>query len=271
MEEIREGLSGNLCRCTGYSQIFEAVVGGGAPQGDCMRSNPSDYEMVAPGSLQAIVSLLAEEPGKWLPIAGGTDLMVQYAAGKLTPRKLVSIWNLPELRRIEVTPNEIRIGAGCTYTDVRRHEVVAREFPLLAECRSMDRRNREPESRNNRRQYRERIAGSGFLARTARVRSGIGLSVSSRRTTASLCFLSHWLQKDFAGAGRTHSDSVPAAAILAIFQPRAQSRSAQCAGNFESVHRGVLAGWRMAWWRIFALRSAVLRPCQFVLQRRSRS
>jgi carbon-monoxide dehydrogenase small subunit len=26
MEEIREGLSGNLCRCTGYSQILEAVM-----------------------------------------------------------------------------------------------------------------------------------------------------------------------------------------------------------------------------------------------------
>jgi len=97
-----------------------------------MRSNPSDYEMIAPGSLHAIVSLLAKEPGEWLPLAGGTDLMVQYAAGKLPPRKLISIWNLPELRRIEVTPNVLQIGAGCTYTDVRSHEVVAREFPLLA-------------------------------------------------------------------------------------------------------------------------------------------
>jgi carbon-monoxide dehydrogenase small subunit len=26
LEEIREGLSGNLCRCTGYVQIFEAVA-----------------------------------------------------------------------------------------------------------------------------------------------------------------------------------------------------------------------------------------------------
>ena len=26
MEEIREALSGNLCRCTGYTQIFEAVA-----------------------------------------------------------------------------------------------------------------------------------------------------------------------------------------------------------------------------------------------------
>ncbi|MGA8151956.1 MAG: 2-oxo-4-hydroxy-4-carboxy-5-ureidoimidazoline decarboxylase [Terriglobales bacterium] len=97
-----------------------------------MRANPSDYEMIAPGSLPAIMSLLAQEPGAWVPIAGGTDVMVLYAAGKLSARKLVSIWNLPELRRIEVTASEIRIGAGCTYTDLRTHEVVAREFPLLS-------------------------------------------------------------------------------------------------------------------------------------------
>jgi CO/xanthine dehydrogenase FAD-binding subunit len=97
-----------------------------------MRSNPSDYEMVAPGSLNSIVSLLAREPGVWLPIAGGTDVMVQYSAGKLPARKLVSIWNLPELRRIEVTASEVRIGAGCTYTDIRKHDICGREFPLLA-------------------------------------------------------------------------------------------------------------------------------------------
>ena len=76
------------------------------------------------------------EPGAWLPIAGGTDLMVQYAARKLPARKLVSIWNLPELRRIEVSPEEICIGAGCTYTDLREHDVVGREFSLLPRAAS---------------------------------------------------------------------------------------------------------------------------------------
>jgi len=96
-----------------------------------MRSDPKDYELVAPGSLQAAVGLLARSPGEWLPIAGGTDIMVQYAAGKLASRKLLSIWNLAELRNIEVLANEIRVGAGCTYTNIREHEVIGREFPML--------------------------------------------------------------------------------------------------------------------------------------------
>lgn len=31
-EEIREGLSGNLCRCTGYIKIFESVAGACRPE-----------------------------------------------------------------------------------------------------------------------------------------------------------------------------------------------------------------------------------------------
>jgi OHCU decarboxylase len=96
-----------------------------------MRSHPADYELVAPNNLPSVLSLLAHEPGTWLPIAGGTDLMVQYAAGHLAARKLVSIWNLPELRRIEILPEEIRVGAGSTYTDLIQNTVVNREFPLL--------------------------------------------------------------------------------------------------------------------------------------------
>jgi len=96
-----------------------------------MRSHPADYELLTPNNLPSVLSLLAQEPGAWLPIAGGTDLMVQYAAGHLAARKLVSIWNLPELRRIEILPGEIRVGAACTYTDLIENDVVNLEFPLL--------------------------------------------------------------------------------------------------------------------------------------------
>jgi OHCU decarboxylase len=101
-----------------------------------MRAHPAEYDLVAPGSLPAVLSLMAAEPGAWLPIAGGTDVMVLYSAGKLAARKLVSIWNLPELRQIDVLPGEIRIGSGCTYTDLREHGVVNREFSLLSSAAS---------------------------------------------------------------------------------------------------------------------------------------
>ncbi|HYL85549.1 MAG TPA: FAD binding domain-containing protein [Candidatus Angelobacter sp.] len=101
-----------------------------------MRAHPAEYELLAPGNLPAVLSLLAREPGVWLPIAGGTDVMVQYAAGKLPSRKLVSITDLPELRRIAVLPDEIQIGAGCTYTELRAHAVVSSEFSLLSSAAS---------------------------------------------------------------------------------------------------------------------------------------
>jgi CO/xanthine dehydrogenase FAD-binding subunit len=101
-----------------------------------MRARPSEYELVAPGSLPAVLDLLAGEPGLWMPIAGGTELMVQYGAGKLGARKLVSLWGLPELRSIESTAREVLIGAGCTYTDLRNDSVVAQQFPLLARAAS---------------------------------------------------------------------------------------------------------------------------------------
>jgi CO/xanthine dehydrogenase FAD-binding subunit len=97
-----------------------------------MRADPGHYELVAPRNLQSVLALMGREPSKWTPIAGGTDLMVLYAAGKLPARKLVSIWNLPELRQIEVLREELRIGAGCTYTDLRNNKIIASEFPLVA-------------------------------------------------------------------------------------------------------------------------------------------
>ncbi|HTR48957.1 MAG TPA: FAD binding domain-containing protein [Verrucomicrobiae bacterium] len=101
-----------------------------------MRSDPAEYEFAAPGTLDDAVTLLAAEPTEWLPIAGGTDVMVQFAAGTLRARRVLDIGNLPELRRFEASSDELQIGAGCTYTQLREHAIVAREFPLLARAAS---------------------------------------------------------------------------------------------------------------------------------------
>jgi CO/xanthine dehydrogenase FAD-binding subunit len=88
--------------------------------------------MQAPRDLPAALERLAREPGIWKPFAGGTDLMVLLEAGKLSHRRFLSIWKLPELQGIEVAPDHVSIGALTTYTAIRGHEILAREFPLLA-------------------------------------------------------------------------------------------------------------------------------------------
>ena len=99
-----------------------------------MRAFLPAYEMETPRDLAATLERMADEPGVWKPFAGGTDLMVLLEAGKLPHRKFLNIWNLAELRGITVTGEHVTLGALTTYAEVQRHEILAREFPLL--CRA---------------------------------------------------------------------------------------------------------------------------------------
>jgi CO/xanthine dehydrogenase FAD-binding subunit len=96
-----------------------------------MRSNAEGHELVAPGNLPAVLRLLAAEPGVWTPIAGGTELMVAHAAGRLTAARLVSLWGIPELRFIEAAPRSVAIGAGATFLDLRKHACLCSDLPLI--------------------------------------------------------------------------------------------------------------------------------------------
>ena len=105
-----------------------------AGAGGAVRSLVPGYEMQAPRDLAAALDLFAREPGVWRPFAGGTDLMVLLEAGKLPHRRYVNIWNLSELRGIDETATHVAIGSLTTYTDIRRHVTLQREFSLL--CRA---------------------------------------------------------------------------------------------------------------------------------------
>ena len=101
-----------------------------------MRSNVDNYELIAPTSLDAVLQILADSPDRYTPIAGGTEIMVGLAAGRLHAKKLISLWSLEELRFIETTPDALVIGAGTTFTDIRKHPVIAGEFSILSEAAS---------------------------------------------------------------------------------------------------------------------------------------
>src|SRR5260370_1110077 len=98
-----------------------------------MRSNVTQYDLIAPTSLDAVLQILADSPDHYTPIAGGTELMVALGAGNLQPRKLISLWNLEELRFIEDATDAIIIGARATFTDIRNHTAIAEHLPLLTQ------------------------------------------------------------------------------------------------------------------------------------------
>ena len=101
-----------------------------------MRGNAAMHNLIAPGSLGSVLELLAAEPGKWTPIAGGTELMVAFSAGRLNAPKLVSLWGIPDLRFIEARAESITIGAATTFLDLRRNAAIAKDLPLLAKAAS---------------------------------------------------------------------------------------------------------------------------------------
>lgn len=101
-----------------------------------MRAYVPAYDLVALDGLNETLRLLAREPGVWRPIAGGTDLMVLFEAGKLPYRKLVSLWRIPELHGISASETHVTLGGLTTYSEIQENEVMRREFPLLVKAAS---------------------------------------------------------------------------------------------------------------------------------------
>jgi CO/xanthine dehydrogenase FAD-binding subunit len=97
-----------------------------------MHADPTQYALTAPPTLAEVLQQLASEPGRHTPIAGGTELMVALAAGRLQQTSLLSINHLAELRFIHITDATITLGANTTFTDIRRNPTIAESLPLLA-------------------------------------------------------------------------------------------------------------------------------------------
>lgn len=96
-----------------------------------MRAHVPSYDLRVARDLPHALAMLAEG---YHPIAGGTDVMVLFEAGKLAHKKWISIRAIPDLRSIDVTPDHVTLGALTTYTDIRRSEILAAEFPLLKQA-----------------------------------------------------------------------------------------------------------------------------------------
>lgn len=148
-DELRLGLSGNLCRCTGYSQILDAgrrchpsAIGTVAKRFDTtamladfaelgeaavhVNAKPptesnghhnAEVEAFLPTTVDELIQQRAARPDAKL-VSGATDVGVQFNHRKIAPESIITTGTVPELHRLEVVDGELIIGAAVTWSRI---------------------------------------------------------------------------------------------------------------------------------------------------------
>jgi CO/xanthine dehydrogenase FAD-binding subunit len=95
------------------------------------------YGYVAPTSLDEVLTVLAEHAtvGKRAQVlAGGTDLLVQMRGPDKTPRTIVDIKKLTETNRLDLSGDQIFIGAAIPSAVLNENEDLVKLLPGLLEA-----------------------------------------------------------------------------------------------------------------------------------------
>ena len=74
-------------------------------------------DVLLPHSLDEALAMKAERP-EALPIAGGTDVMVEVNFGRLRPAAFINVSGLPELMTLREDDGHVFLGAGVTYSTI---------------------------------------------------------------------------------------------------------------------------------------------------------
>ena len=93
------------------------------------------FELDIPTDLDGAMAALANGGGETvLPIAGGTNLIVDIRAKRERPDRMVGLGEVDELLGLEFGPDRIAIGGRTTVTDLLRSPEIAREAPSLIDA-----------------------------------------------------------------------------------------------------------------------------------------
>ena len=88
--------------------------------------------MVLPADLEEACRIQATEKTRCKLIAGGTDVVAQWAAGVPMPPRVLSLWNLEGLTGIEIREDGLaEIGAATTHAAIAAHPQLKTRLPAL--------------------------------------------------------------------------------------------------------------------------------------------
>jgi 4-hydroxybenzoyl-CoA reductase subunit beta len=91
-----------------------------------------EFKYHQPRSLKQATKALADLGADAMLVAGGTDVYPKMKRGQFTPRNLISLRLLRELKGIRQSKEGLWIGAGESLTAVTKHRLTAKHFPALA-------------------------------------------------------------------------------------------------------------------------------------------
>ncbi|QEG20764.1 xanthine dehydrogenase small subunit [Mariniblastus fucicola] len=138
-DEWRRGLSGNLCRCTGYAPIVAAGLAASkvgceklaarfdetamaesitSKSSDSIKLDSADGQSVfSPTCLADATEFLAAHPDAKI-VAGATDVGVQFNKGRCEATRWLNLNRIAELSRVSIEENEIVAGANTTWSEI---------------------------------------------------------------------------------------------------------------------------------------------------------
>jgi 4-hydroxybenzoyl-CoA reductase subunit beta len=91
-----------------------------------------EFSYYQPRTLNQAIRALADLGTDAMLVAGGTDVYPKMKRGQFTPRHLISLRALRELKGIRRNKEGLWIGAGESLTAVSHHRLIAKHFPALA-------------------------------------------------------------------------------------------------------------------------------------------